>query len=443
MNKIELILLGDMFNLEPEAQRTAIKDIHPDDFITDKAKMFFQAMFEIVSEGNVVDILLLYDKLKTKGIAVNDKDLLQITHNPDSLGINYKAHLFSLQQEKSKQSFKQLINKIKRSIDKASYEELQQLKEELSQELSTTSKFNLLSCSVDNYIDDYYKTLGKGKNELLGIDTGFTELNKLIHGLRGLIILAGVPKTGKTSYVLQLSFQAAQRGTPVLFYSLEMSRQQLVTRILSRLSKIAYTDILLKAGAYFLKKEETNFAKLFTKEQLDDLIIAEETRKKMNNYYIRTLEDSGKIDFINIENEIELIKQKHNCNALVIVDHLQVFPYENYRDQIDKEQNLITKFNEIQKKTNSTILLISQKNKDAFRTKNGNSATELAGVKGSVDLVYLASLILTLNDSKEENSNPNIKLLELNIISRDTKSGSIGLEFNGEIHSFTERSPES
>ncbi len=308
-------------------------------------------------------------------------------------------------------------------------------------------KFNLrsktitkvLESSISNYKEDYYNTLGLGDSELLGIDTGFTGLNKKIHGLRGLVILAGVPKTGKTSYILQLAFQSAQKGTPVLFYSLEMSKQQITTRMLSRLSKIPYIDILLKAGAYLKVKEQRNFKECFTDKQIESLAMAEAIRNQTSNFYIRSLEDEAKIDFKAVEREIEFIKQKHSAkDVLVIIDHLQVFPFDNYRDQIDKEQNLITKFNEIQKKTASTIVLISQKNKEAFKSKTSGNSNEMAGVKGSVDLVYLASLILTLNESQEENNNPNTKLLELNIISRDTPGGQINLTFNGAYHSFEE-----
>ncbi len=209
--------------------------------------------------------------------------------------------------------------------------------------------------------------------------------------------------------------------------------------MLSRLSKIPYIDILLKAGAYLKVKEQRNFKECFTDKQIESLAMAEAIRNQTSNFYIRSLEDEAKIDFKAVEREIEFIKQKHSAkDVLVIIDHLQVFPFDNYRDQIDKEQNLITKFNEIQKKTASTIVLISQKNKEAFKSKTSGNSNEMAGVKGSVDLVYLASLILTLNESQEENNNPNTKLLELNIISRDTPGGQINLTFNGAYHSFEE-----
>lgn len=296
----------------------------------------------------------------------------------------------------------------------------------------------VLKASISNYTTDYYKTLGLGINELLGIDTGFQHLNKRIYGLRGLVILAGEPKSGKTSFILQLAFQSAERGTPVLFYSLEMSKQQINTRILSRLSNISYIDILLKAGAYLRKEEQQTFRECFTKDQLEKFNIAEERRNKTDNFYLRSLEDEAKIDFVTVRKEIEFIKQKHKAkDVLVVIDHLQIFPVDNYRDQIDKEQNLITKFNEIQKKTGSTIVLISQTNKDSMKQskENNTDSDELAAVKGSVDLVYLASLIMVLK-IREKSQHPDKKFLRLSMVSRDTPGGFLDYDFNGKYHSF-------
>lgn len=448
IREIEILVLSDMFDLEPEAQKFAItKVLQVSSFITDKAKTLYEICLDIILDNEIIDYMNFTDRAKKSGFNIlDDKDLLKIRTNPNKFGLNYLAHINILREEKVKDNLQKIASDFKKRVETAqSLEDVNELRDEMLKELETLDPnysktiTKVLDNAVSNYTSDYYKTLGLGKSELLGIDTGFTGLNKKIHGLRGLVILAGVPKTGKTSYILQLAFQSAQKGTPVLFYSLEMNKQQITTRMLSRLSKVPYIDILLKAGAYLGQERLTNFNELFTKEQLENFIMAEEIRKQRNNFYIRSLEDEVKIDFKTVEREIEFIKQKHNSqDVLVIIDHLQVFPFDNYRDQIDKEQNLITKFNEIQKKTASTIVLISQKNKEAFRTKGSGSSNEMAGVKGSVDLVYLASLILTLNESQETNNNPKVKLLELNIISRDTPGGQINLEFNGELHAFTE-----
>lgn len=276
--------------------------------------------------------------------------------------------------------------------------------------------------TLANYTKSKYpELLNYEKKELLGIDTGFEKLNKRIYGLRGLVILAGEPKLGKTSYILQLAFQSAKKKTPVIFYSLEMTRFQITTRILSRLSQIPYIDILLNGK---------------TNNEIDNDI---NTIKRIDNFYIRSLEDiTGKIDFTTLESEIKLVKNKHNAdNILVVVDHLQIFPEDrNFSNIIEKEQYLIQKFNEIQKRTEATIVLISQVNKSAMDRPN----TGLSSVKGSVDLIYLASLILQLKEEKQTTTteNPNYKYIKLDITSRDTAGGEIPITFKTPTHTFIE-----
>lgn len=446
LREIEAEVLRDLFDLSPDEQRFVLtKVLNLNYFITAKAKAFYKILLNMISQDEPIDKVTFMQRSFNNSFTNKDEDLISILRQPDN-PLYYRAHINLLKEERAKEDLKKIAEDFNQKIGSAkSLEDVYRLRDDKLKELEALDpdyKSNItkvLNNSISNYTDEYYKTLGLGNNELLGIDTGFTKLNNKIHGLRGLVILAGVPKTGKTSYALQLAFQSAERGTPVLFYSLEMSRQQLSTRILSRLSKINYIDILLKAGAYLRKEEQQTFRECFTEEELENFSMAEHRRKEANNFFIRSLEDETKIDFLTVEREIEFIKQKFNKDVLVIIDHLQIFPFDNYKDQIDKEQNLITKFNEIQKKTGSTIVLISQKNKEAFKKAgSSNNSYEMAGVKGSVDLVYLASLILTLNDSEQANNNPELKFLDLNIISRDTPGGQISLEFNGAKHSFLE-----
>src|SRR5690554_6189482 len=101
-----------------------------------------------------------------------------------------------------------------------------------------------------SYLNDYYQTLGDGQFALIGIETGFKEIDKATLGLSGVIVLGGVAGQGKTTLALQLSYMASERGTPVLFYSLEMPRRAVFTKILNRLAQVRYGDILLKGKPY-------------------------------------------------------------------------------------------------------------------------------------------------------------------------------------------------
>lgn len=311
------------------------------------------------------------------------------------------------------------------------------------------------------FLEPYYKTLGDGTLELLGIKTGIAELDKKTLGLDGLIVLGGIAGQGKTSLALQLAFDACELGTPTIFYSLEMPKRAIFTKILNRLAQVKYSDILLKGRQYLdetrqnknLLGEEIDFYKLLTKDQADKL---KQAKEKLTNtsdkFYLRSRESKeADIDFASVEQEINLIKAEHKADkVLVVIDHLQVFNAgENYKDQIDKEGKLITGFKGISERTGATIILISQKNKAGFTSRG------LQTIKGSVDIVYLADVVMFLESDEEKKSQDNGKELDSIIATfggqvlkridlvidknRYNAPCTIQLDFNGEYSSFTTR----
>ena len=305
------------------------------------------------------------------------------------------------------------------------------------------------------YLEEYYKTLGNGTLDYLGIKTGLTELDKKTLGLDGLIVLGGIAGQGKTSLALQLAFGACELGTPTIFYSLEMPRRAIFTKILNRLAEVRYSDILLKGRQYLdeasketnLLGEDTNSQKYLSKTEADKLKEAKaELIKTSDKFYLRTRESKeADITFESVEQEINLIKAEHKADkVLVIIDHLQVFNAGDYKDQIDKEGKLITGFKDISERTGATIVLISQKNKAGFTSKG------LQTIKGSVDIVYLADLVMFLESDSEKPDGDladsviatfgEVKKIDLVIDkNRYNAPTKIELDFNGEFSSFTER----
>ena len=309
------------------------------------------------------------------------------------------------------------------------------------------------------FLEPYYKTLGDGTLKLLGIKTGLAELDEKTLGLDGLIVLGGIAGQGKTSLALQLAFDACELGTPTIFYSLEMPRRAIFTKILNRLAQVKYSDILLKGRQYLdetgqdknLLGENIDFYKLLTKEQADKLKEAKEKLTKASDkFYLRSRESKeADIDFESVEREINLIKAEHKADkVLVVIDHLQVFNAgENYKDQIDKEGKLITGFKGISERTGATIILISQKNKAGFTSRG------LQTIKGSVDIVYLADVVMFLESDEEKKKDDGdldniianfggqvLKKIDL-VIDKNRYNApcKIELDFNGEYSSFTTR----
>lgn len=300
---------------------------------------------------------------------------------------------------------------------------------------------------MKEFLQDYYQTLGDGTAKFLGIETGITGLDTATLGLDGLIVLGGIAGAGKTSLALWLAVEASRLKTPTLFYSLEMPRRAILTKILNRLSRTKYSDILLKGKKILSDGGET--AQDLKSGQADLEAIGE-------RFYLRTRERGEQpINFDAVEEDINHLKAEHSKEkVLVVIDHMQVFDVEDYKDQIDKESILITGFKGISERTGATILLISQKNKAGFTTKG------LQTIKGSVDIVYLADVVMNLDTLQERESRENKggkeydehyenitahysnnapKNIDLEIVkNRYNAPQTIKLQFNGAFSDFTE-----
>lgn len=307
------------------------------------------------------------------------------------------------------------------------------------------------------FLDEYYKTLGDGTREYLGIRTGLEKLDKKTLGLDGLIVLGGIPGAGKTSLALQIAYKACEGGTPTLFYSLEMPRRAMFTKILNRLSKVKYSDILLKGRRYLADVVDETALQLHSQDE--GRLSSEEVSKLRSaknvfaglgeTFYFRSRErGEADINFETVEKEINAIKAEHNRERVfVVVDHLQIFDAGDYKDQIDREDKLITGFKRIHEQTGAVILLLSQKNKGSFRGMAG-----LEAIKGSVSLTYTPEVVMFLEGKDEKNGGKELdgfmaeceggEVKDVDLIiakNRHNAPGKIEMSFYGAYSEFKEK----
>ncbi|MFT8555413.1 MAG: replicative DNA helicase [Zymomonas mobilis] len=164
------------------------------------------------------------------------------------------------------------------------------------------------------------KAINSGAH-LSGVTTGIDTVNAKIGGLHNsdLLILAGRPGMGKTAFATNVAFNAALRylhdtengvapenslGAPVAFFSLEMSADQLATRILAEQSRLSAEALRL---GYITKQEFSNFAR--ASEDLDRLPL-----------YI---DDTPALTIANLRVRARRLKRRHNI-GLLVVDYLQL-----------------------------------------------------------------------------------------------------------------------
>lgn len=291
-------------------------------------------------------------------------------------------------------------------------------------------------------LEQYKQELGDGSKTIRGLQTGFTEVDELISGLDRFVLLAGRSGAGKTTLATQLALGVAD-SSPVLFYSLEMGKYEIITMMLQVLAKGLYrNEIELRGNDPYLPAE--------TKAKLES---AYKTLQELApNIYIKDATTgiptiANPKDPSSIYNAIRDLQAEHEVErVLVVVDSVQdIVPLT--QNQIQGEIQTVQELTEVQQKTGATILVTAQKNKGSIKTEDSygdvmGSMSFIHKPNTVIELLTAKELLAKAKDSKEaQEIEDNIeadakegyaKPIYLNIIKgRYTGAGNIPLQFYG------------
>lgn len=242
----EMAVLGSML-LDQEAISVAVESIDKDLFYKDTHKKIFEVITDLYNANKAVDFITLSDELKRREIldAVGGVSFLTALANSVPSAANV-GHYVSIVKEKG--ILRNLINNSTRVISLC-YESdgninevmdyAEQLIFEVSQRKASGSYLHLKEIIKDSIekIDMLYQK----KTHVTGIPTGFIDFDIQSAGLQAsdLIIVAGRPSMGKSAFALGIAeYAGLTAGIPVAIFSLEMSKEQLVQRMLCAHAKV-------------------------------------------------------------------------------------------------------------------------------------------------------------------------------------------------------------
>ncbi len=222
--------------------------VHELDFYIDKHKKIYGAIKNLINKGVTVDVITLIEELKSKNMLMVCGGASYITELSLS-GINYSNIVSYAKIIRGKSNRRKLIKAGQTLISKSFDEDINLVLEETEKELynveasKESNEIIPISEAVEKsleLLEERYKTGGK----LKGISTGFKELDELSSGLKekDFIIVAARPSMGKTAFALNIG-QAASKHGSVAIFSLEMSRDQLMDRLLAAKCMIQFTKI--------------------------------------------------------------------------------------------------------------------------------------------------------------------------------------------------------
>ncbi|MBU1870678.1 MAG: replicative DNA helicase [Patescibacteria group bacterium] len=329
--------------------------IRPEDFYKNINNLIFSAMRELYVHHEPIDILTLTSKLQEKNQleAIGGRTYLAELTN----GVATSSHaVYYANIVQRKATLRRLLS-VASEISELGYqedEEIEKILDDAEQKLfGVSQKYlknvflpidNLLSEAFDR-IDELHKQSGK----LRGLSTGFVDLDNLLAGLQksDLVVLAARPSVGKTSLALDIVRQSAIKNkVPIGIFSLEMSKEQLVDRMLCAQANVSLWR--MRTGKLLDNEEDNDFTRIGeAMGQLSEAPI-----------YI---DDSASSGIMEIRTKARRLQMEKGL-GLLVVDYLQLMEGRGkYGDNRVQEVSEITRgLKAIARELNIPVLALSQ-----------------------------------------------------------------------------------
>ena len=276
-----------------------------------------------------------------------------------------------------------------------------------------------------NRIDELYSS----DSPITGLSTGFTDLDEKTSGLQpsDLIIIAGRPSMGKTSFAMNIGENAAiQSGLPVLVFSMEMPAEGLAMRMLSSLGRINQTR--MRSG----KLEEDDWPRLNSAISL----LAEQKL---------FIDDTPAMTPTEVRARARRISREHGQLGLIIIDYLQLMQVIGSDNRVNEVSEISRSLKALAKELDVPVIALSQLNRGLEQRPDKrpimSDLRESGAIEQDADLIMFIYRDEVYN---KEEDNPLKGTAEIIIgKQRNGPIGRIKMAFLGEYTKFEDLAPES
>ena len=236
----EEAVLGSLL-IDPEALFRVMPFLKAEDFYVQKHAWVYEAILALHERREPIDFVTLCDELERRGQLEDAGGAAYITYliNTVPSAIHVEAYGHIVEQA----AVRRRLLDVASQIAKLAYQENQDIDQTVDraeQALFSVSQRRITRdlAPIQEIIQGYYdriEYLYTHQGEPLGVPTGFIDIDRLLGGLQrsDFIIIAARPSVGKTSLCLSIARNAARHGQRVAIFSLEMSAEQIIQRIVS------------------------------------------------------------------------------------------------------------------------------------------------------------------------------------------------------------------
>jgi replicative DNA helicase len=423
----EKAILGGLL-IDNDALPKVIATLSAEDFYREAHRGVFKAMTHLFNRNEPVDWITLSAALKELGLleSVGGSAFLSDLADAVPSAANI-LHYTAIVKEKS--ILRRLIG-ASTEISTRCYEEhsnIDEFLDEAERIIFEVGESRIKSGFV--HVDDIMKdsiakveALYDRKENITGVPSGFQDLDKETSGFQrsDLIIIAGRPSMGKTSFALNVAMNAAiDSGTTAAIFSLEMSKEQLGLRLLCSRAKVN------------LKRLRTGF---LSDDDWGRLVLAAGNISEAPIF----IDDTPAINTLEVRAKARRLKREKNL-GLIIIDYLQLMRAAARYDSREKEISEISRsLKALAKELDVPVVALSQLNRKV--EERPNKRPQLADLRESGAIEQDADVIIFIyRDEVYNKSDDNPKKGEAEIIIGKQRNGPIGVvnvHFKAEYSSF-------
>lgn len=432
-------MLGAML-FDERAVGQAIEKLRDNHFYDESHRRIFRVLCDLYNNNSPIDIITASEKLRGNGElesvggGVYLAQLLDMV--PTVAHLDYYAQivlekawlreLLTATSETMSEAYSEGME-VETILDRAEKRIFEIVERRVTSSIAPVGE---LVHPVFKWVDDLYNN----RREVTGISTGFTDLDRILSGLQNsdLIIVAGRPSMGKTSFALNIGEHVATKeGKSVALFSLEMGKQQLVLRMLC--SEARSKDLGLRSlqTGYF-------DAKLYP------ILTDAAGRLAQSSIFI---DDSPSISAMEIRAKTRMLKAKNKLD-LIIIDYLQLMEEGKRVESRQQEISMISRhLKSLARELEVPVIALSQLSRAVERREENRP--QLADLRESGAIEQDADVVLMLyreeyyyrlqNPNKEIPENLLNKAEVIVAKQRNGPTGIVELNFFGEQVRFENR----
>jgi replicative DNA helicase len=429
----ERAVLGAII-LDDKAIFAAAGLVSYEDFYLERHREIFKAMIALSEEETSIDFFTLREEIGRCNKEEETGGAAYIASLTDGLprALNVK-HYAKTVREKS--TFRQLI-RLANEMMLRCYEGEARLAEILARAESQILKiaardvkggFQRAIELVNVAFKEIEETAGR-KNLISGIDTGFTDLNRMTGGFhkQNLIVVAARPSLGKTSFCLNIACHAAiKMGKHVAIFSLEMSKSELMKRMISSEAEV---DAYRIQTGYLSREDWTKITQAASSLSMAPIYI----------------DDSANLTILQVRAKAQRLAIEHGID-LLIIDYLQlVSGSRRYENRTQEVTEINRGLKNLAKELDIPVIAVSQLNREVEK-RSGNRRPQLSDLRESGSIEQDSDLVLFLSrEETDENAGSGDSTAEVSIgKQRNGMIGVFNLTFRKRITKFENQLKES